>query len=626
MSKKNKSVANATLESLFKGCSFVGENFVDQSASITGCVIENSQIFSGAVLVNSVVKNSVIQKGASVGPFAQVRETSVIGENARVGNFVEVKNSIIGDRTKISHLAYVGDCDVGTDCNLGAGTVICNYDGIKKHRSKIGRCVFIGSNSTLISPLEIGENAFVCAGSTITKNVAAGECVIGRARSEVIKIKNKYLENFQIKNKFFGTDGIRGVWGELIKPELARKVARSLCFRKTPKVVLGMDTRPASAELRKIFCDEITKHGGEVLDLGKVPTACVAFYVRDKKCDYGVMLTASHNPKEFCGIKIFGPNGIKLSEQEENELEQLFEIKNLKKLDGKLVVLEGRKNKYFTLLKDIFKKTLDMKVVLDCANGSASKFAPLLFKSLGCEVISLNLRGEINENCGALHPNVISNAVVKHKADIGFSFDGDADRVVVATSEGKILNGDEILFILAWFFKKNNLLKENKVVGTIMTNLGIENKLKAMGIDLVRTSVGDKFIIEKMLEEKLSLGAEQSGHVILGDILPSGDGLLTARVLCEIFSQNKRIFQTVKENRYVQVHKNIKITSNELREYINTDEFQKKLGFFENKLKNGRIIVRPSGTENVIRILVEADNKNKANLIAAQLKIELSHH
>lgn len=127
MSKKNKSVANATLESLFKGCSFVGENFVDQSASITGCVIENSQIFSGAVLVNSVVKNSVIQKGASVGPFAQVRETSVIGENARVGNFVEVKNSIIGDRTKISHLAYVGDCDVGTDCNLGAGTVICNY-------------------------------------------------------------------------------------------------------------------------------------------------------------------------------------------------------------------------------------------------------------------------------------------------------------------------------------------------------------------------------------------------------------------------------------------------------------------------------------------------------------------
>ena len=625
MSKNIKSFTNTNLQTTFKTSVFVGNNSVGENCRIYNSYIENAIIEDGVEIINSVVKNCRICNNCKVGPFSHIRDNAVIGDSCRIGNFVEIKNSIIKNETKVAHLSYIGDADIGENCNIGCGVIFCNYDGFEKKRSKVGNRVFIGSNCNIVAPAYIDDEAYIACGTTIDTNIKKGEFGIGRSRVEIKNFVNPYLKNFTFENQYFGTDGIRGIYGEFLTTDLVRKVARSLCVNKPPKIMLGTDTRPSGKILADAFVNEVVKYGGEVYELGIIPTACVAFHTALFNCDYGVMITASHNPKEYNGIKILDKNGIKLSEKQENHLEKLFKVKNLKKTDGKIIDLSTEKNKYFTAIKNYNKSSLeDLRIVLDCANGASSKIAPLIFKGLNADVIAMHTKGEINDNCGCLYPENIKFLTEKYHADLGFAFDGDADRIIAINHKGQILNGDEILYILTWYYKKNNLLKSNRVVGTVLTNLGIENKIKALGVELIRTPVGDKYIIEEMQKNGYELGGEQSGHIIFNDLIPSGDGVLTARVLSHIFLENKNIFSTVKDNKYIQIQKDVSLQSLNQKQIIKSKEFINLFNFYKNKIgDSGRLIIRASGTEPKIRIMVETDEPNTALVYALEIKKKL---
>lgn len=431
------------------------------------------------------------------------------------------------------------------------------------------------------------------------------------------------------KAKYFGTDGIRGVWNQgFFNANLIKKIAKSLCYKKSPLIVLGTDTRPSGKEISSIFIEEATKFGAKILNYGIISTPAVSFFTAENKADYGVVITASHNPIEFNGIKILDGNGVKLPETNELELENLFDkvIKEENITSGKVINKNKSFSKYINFLQQVDENKFDgIKIVLDCANGAVSKSAPELFANLHADVIAINTEGEINKNCGAVYPEKLSKEVLKHKADIGFSFDGDADRVVMVNSKGQILDGDEILYLLAWYYKSQNLLKSNKVVGTIMTNYGIENKLRALGLDLVRTPVGDKFIADEMEHHNYELGGEQSGHIIIKKYFLSGDGLLTAIILASVFLENKHIFNTVKENKYIQISKNIILNKKFNNNLLKTEEFNNLINFYTQKLKHpSRILIRPSGTEPKLRITVETTDKTTASIFAIDLKRKLT--
>lgn len=610
----------------FSTCVFVGKNKIGKDCSLHNSYFENCTLADNVEVINSVLKDSMIESGSKIGPFSHIRGNSKIGPFCRIGNFVEVKNSNIKIGSQIAHLSYIGDADIGNYCNIGCGVIFCNYNGIEKFKTIVGDKVFIGSNSNLIAPLIIEDEVYIASGTTVTKDLKRGETCIGRSKQEVKIFNNPYLENFKITTKYFGTDGIRGIYNEIITSELVKKVAKSLCVNKKPKIMLGTDTRPSGQILAFSFIEEIIKYGGKIYNLGIVPTACVAFYTKLYNCDYGVVITASHNPKEYNGIKILDSNGIKLSEKQEFNLENLFETSLKIKPGGKLIELNKKREEYINLIQNFNENTLKgLKIVLDCANGAASEIAPLIFKNLNANVLAVNTQGEINENCGCLHPENVARYVLNNKADLGFAFDGDADRIITVNNEGRVLNGDDILYILTWYFKKNKLLESNKVVGTIITNKGIENKIKDLGVSLVRTQVGDKFIIEKMLQYDYELGGEQSGHIIFNNLILSGDGILTARILAHIYLENKEIFKNVKNNKYIQVERNIKIKNFDHRNLLNNKSFKNLVDFYKNKLgENGKLIVRPSGTEPVIRILVETTDKNSALLYALDLKKKIT--
>lgn len=614
------------LKQTFRTCVFVGENKIGKNCSLHNSYFENCTLADNVEVINSVLKNSQIEDDCKIGPFSHIRENCIIGQGCRVGNFVEVKNSNIKSGTQIAHLSYVGDADIGANCNIGCGVIFCNYNGKEKFKTILGDKVFIGSNCNLIAPLVIEDEVYVASGTTVTNDLKQGETCIGRSKQEVKPFNNPYLENFKITTKYFGTDGIRGIYNDFITPELVKKVAKSLCCGKRPFVMLGTDTRPSGQILAHSFIDEIMNYGGKVFYLGVVPTACVAFYTKLYKCDYGAVITASHNPKEYNGIKILNSAGVKLSEKQEFELENLFENNISIQSGGMLIDLSKKIDEYLSLIKNFSDISLKgLKIVLDCSNGASSEIAPKIFKSLKADVLAVGTNGEINENCGSQHPENIAKLVLNNKADLGFAFDGDADRIIAINSEGKILDGDEILYILTWYFKKHNYLNSNKVVGTIITNKGIENKIKDLGVNLIRTQVGDKFIIQKMMQYDFELGGEQSGHIIFNNLIPSGDGILTARILSHIYLENKSIFKNVKSNKYIQVQREVKLKNLAQKNLLADRTFKNLVEFYKSKLGDGgKIIVRPSGTEPVIRILVETTDKNTALVYAVELKKKIS--
>ncbi len=582
------------------------------------CKIINSRIYDSIIgdnvqIIDSTIENSEIKNNVKIGPYSHIRPNTTLLDNVHIGNFVEVKNAKIGKRTKIPHLSYVGDCEIGSDVNIGCGVIFCNYDGKNKNRSYVGDRVFIGSNSNIIAPVIIEDESFIAAGTTVTDDVLKGEFCIGRVRNETKHgVLNLYLQNFSSPLKYFGTDGIRGIYKKELTDELCVSVGYALTrMCKGAKILVGRDTRESGEIILQNIAKGIQTGGGEIYDAGVISTSGVAFLTRFFDFDYGVVITASHNPSEYNGIKIFNKNGYKLNESQEKTLEKhLILPKKIK--NSKIKKIE--KDAYIEHLKTICTKNLSgLKIFIDCSNGAISNYAEKIFKGLNAQIISINTKGVINENASVLDEKIFINNMKKSNADIGFCFDGDADRVMCITKDLKVLDGDRILYILSKY------RKEKFAVGTIMTNLALEKHLLKIGTRLFRTNVGDKYIARLMKSKHYHIGAEQSGHVILSDFTTTGDGLIVALYLLNIFIENKSLFEKAgRLSMYSTV--SLKVNTNNksvLKNNVVTNEIKKQEKLLGSK---GRIIVRPSGTEPIIRITVEGNDQEKSQKVANTIK------
>ena len=590
----------------------LGDTIIGENCKIINSFLENATLGDNVEVINSTITNSNIENNVIIGPYAHLRSNTVVCENAKIGNFVEIKNSKIGKRTKVAHLAYIGDAEIGEDVNVGCGVIFANYDGENKHKIMVGNRVFIGSNSNLVAPLFIEDDVFVAAGTTVTSNLSCGDFCIGRVKNEIKKgVENLYAQKFMQKLKYFGTDGIRGIYGEQLTNEVAQKVGFSLTqLKNNPRVLVGRDTRESGAFVFENLAKGICFGGGEVVDVGVITTAGVCYLTKLFGCDFGIMITASHNPSEYNGIKIFSTNGYKLPTIQEKQIEGIIE--NCQQvIAGGYNVVSAQKRAYFELLSNIANNYQNLKIYLDCANGSASLIAPKVFSQAGACVVENNTSGEINKNAGVLDEKLFFEQFINSGAEIGFCFDGDADRVKCATKKG-VLDGDKILYLLA---KHKH---EKFAVGTIMTNVAIEKHLKNIGTKLIRVDVGDKYIAKEIKSKKYNIGAEKSGHVIIAEYLQTGDGIVCALELANIYMQNKQIFDECVALELLPCINETIVTTD--KNIIKNDEFLNYKVAQEKLLTMGRIIVRASGTEDKIRIMVEDENIKNAKKIAQNIK------
>ncbi len=428
-----------------------------------------------------------------------------------------------------------------------------------------------------------------------------------------------------MKNKYFGTDGIRGTvnQGNITGEKFFKFGLASGTYFKNQKkfkqvAIIAKDTRLSGYTLEPALVSGLVSGGMHVFTLGPLPTNGLAMLTKAMKANMGIMITASHNPYYDNGLKLFGPDGLKLSDKIEKRIEKLIDAKNTKqltnpKLLGRVKRLENGNDKYIKILRKNFPKNFHLrgtKIVLDCANGAGYKSAPKLLKELGAKVISIGVKPNgfnINKKCGSMYPSKIRSAVKKFKAHVGISFDGDADRIIMCDEKGKIIDGDQIIAMLARRWKSKGILKGG-VVGTLMSNYGLQSFLTNEKIKFYRSKVGDRYVKEKMKKLNFNLGGEQSGHIILGKFATTGDGLLVA--LEVLFSLRKRkkasellnVFKPVP-----QILENIVVKDKNVIQQAKCRNAIKKA----NKLmgNNGRVLVRKSGTEPKIRIMTESYDK-----------------
>ncbi len=430
---------------------------------------------------------------------------------------------------------------------------------------------------------------------------------------------------------FFGTDGLRGKVNESLTFDVAYKIGNALSILKeNPKIIIGSDTRISNTYLTLAVAGGAMSGGAKVIDIGVVPTAGIAYITKEINADYGVVVSASHNSWEYNGIKVFNNEGYKLGDKEEERIERCF-IKE--KINSFADI--GSYEQNFNLLK-IYKNYLiktsehslkGKTIVIDGAYGAAHKIAPEIFRKLGANVIASNCvydGKKINEKCGALYPENLIKRVFRYKADMGFAFDGDSDRIIAVDDKGNIIDGDKIICVLAKYLKKQGRLTNDTVVGTSHTNMAIEEDLKSNGIKLIRTDIGDKYVLSKLLEKNLSLGGEQSGHIILKDLATTGDGILTAIIIANmIISEKISMSKAFELDLYPQANKNV-VVEDKFR-VMNNEELTKEVSKFNSELAGvGRVMIRASGTEPKIRVMVESRNKeineNIANTLVLMIK------
>ena len=432
-----------------------------------------------------------------------------------------------------------------------------------------------------------------------------------------------------MKKKYFGTDGIRGaINSKNINGDMFFKfgLASGTYFKSQKKrkqtAIIAKDTRLSGYTLEPALVSGLTSAGMHVYTLGPLPTNGLAMLTKSMNANMGIMITASHNPHHDNGLKLFGPDGMKLSDKIEKKIENLIDknikknLSNPKKL-GRVKRLESGTEDYLKILKKNFSKEFNLRglrIVIDCANGAGYKAGPELLRSLGAKVISIGINPNglnINNKCGSTYPNRIKFAVKKNNAHLGISLDGDADRIIMCDEKANIIDGDQIIAALATRWKHKKILKGG-VVGTLMSNYGLENFFKSKKIKFIRANVGDRYVKEKMKKNNFNLGGEQSGHIILGKFATTGDGLLVAlEVLFAIRKGRKASDFFNKFQKTPQILKNIEVKDKEI---IKSTEVKKYTKFAEKLIKGqGRILVRKSGTESKIRVMVESNNKKLLN-------------
>ena len=425
--------------------------------------------------------------------------------------------------------------------------------------------------------------------------------------------------------KYFGTDGIRGqVNSESINGEMFFKfgLAAGTYFKNQRKseqtAIIAKDTRLSGYTLEPALVSGLASAGMHVYTLGPLPTNALAMLTKKKRANMGIMITASHNPYSDNGLKLFGPDGLKLSDKIEKKIEKLIDSKIIKNLSipkdlGRVKRLENANDEYIKILKNNFPSNFrlkGLKIAIDCANGAGYKCGPKLLKSLGAKIYDVGTSPNglnINKNCGSTYPNKIRSLVKKHKVDLGISLDGDADRIILCDEKGKIIDGDQIIAMLASRWKRKKILKGG-VVGTLMSNYGLQKYFKNKKIKFIRSSVGDRYVKEKMRKKKFNLGGEQSGHIILGKFATTGDGLLVALEVLFSMRKGKKASHLLNNFKPTpQVLENITVKDKSI---LSLPKCKKAILKASKLIKNqGRMLVRKSGTESKIRIMGESNNK-----------------
>ena len=423
--------------------------------------------------------------------------------------------------------------------------------------------------------------------------------------------------------KYFGTDGIRGIAGESLTADLSFKVGKALGKLLTekkehPKVVIGRDTRISCDMIEHALTAGLTSTGVNVMTVGTIPTPAIAYLTKTIETDSGIMISASHNPYQDNGIKIFGPDGFKLTDEQELEIESLIDnsekIKNasFEKI-GKVYGGNELTQKYIQHIKQSITGDLsDIKIALDCANGATTGVAPFIFgdleadiETIGCQPNGVN----INDNVGSTKIETISEFVKENNVDVGFAFDGDGDRVLAVDAKGNIVDGDKIMFILAKHLKEQGELKDNMVVSTVMSNIGFYKAIEENGLQSIKTAVGDRYVVEEMRKNDYSLGGEQSGHIVLMNYATTGDGILTAVKLANIIKTSGKSLEELASEVSIYPQKLVNIKVIDKKTAMEDSEILSECEKVEKELEgNGRILLRASGTENLIRVMVEASS------------------
>lgn len=435
--------------------------------------------------------------------------------------------------------------------------------------------------------------------------------------------------------KLFGTDGVRGVANMDLTPalafELGKYAGHLLSEGKKGKVLVGKDTRASGDMLESALISGLMSIGLDVVKLGVIPTPAVAYLTKKHKAVCGVVISASHNPFEYNGIKFFSSEGFKLPDEVEDKIEEyIFEKKEIQPVLGKDVgiVIDAPELKvqYMDYLKSIVPLDLNgMKVAIDCGNGALSEIAPIVLEELGANVLAVNTKPNgynINDKCGSTNPEIIKELVVKSGANIGFSFDGDADRIIAVDELGRIVDGDHILAICAKHLKEDGKLSGNKIVGTVMTNIGLDKFLAQEEIGIIKSAVGDRYVLEEMQKGNYVLGGEQSGHIIFLDYNTTGDGLATGLHLLEIMKKSGKKISELNDYMisYPQVLANAKVKNEHKETYLEFDEIRLEIEKIEGRFKsNGRVVIRPSGTEPLVRVMIEGENQEEISSIAHEL-------
>jgi phosphoglucosamine mutase len=431
-----------------------------------------------------------------------------------------------------------------------------------------------------------------------------------------------------MSRKHFGTDGIRGLANRVITPELAMKVAQAtgVAFQhqqgeRRHRAVIGKDTRLSGYMIEYAMVAGFTSVGMDVLLLGPIPTPAVAMLTRSMRADVGVMISASHNPFEDNGIKLFGPDGYKLSDEVELQIESLIDQDLSRKLSksndlGRAKRVDDERGRYIEFAKLTLPRNLSLdglRIVVDCANGAGYRAAPEALWELGAEVFSIGVEPDgfnINRAVGSTAPEALSKKVREMRADIGIALDGDADRVLIADETGKIIDGDQLMAVIAESWKVDGRLARPGIVATLMSNLGLERYLESIDLSLARTKVGDRYVLEHMRENGYNLGGEQSGHIILSDYGTTGDGLVAALQVLAVVKRRMKPVSVVchRFEPFPQILRNVRIKDAtplaETRVTQVIEDGKRKLGH------DGRLVIRLSGTEPVVRVMGEGDNRD----------------
>lgn len=437
--------------------------------------------------------------------------------------------------------------------------------------------------------------------------------------------------------KYFGTDGVRGIANTELTCEMAYKLGRAGGYvltkgKEQVSVVVGKDTRISGDMLESALISGLMSVGCNVITVGVIPTPGVAFLTRKYRADCGVVISASHNPVEYNGIKFFNDKGFKLADEIELEIEKYIDNIGLidifpcgKNVGRKIYKHDAVKEYVENIISHINVDFTGKKVVLDCANGASYKVAPMAFKLLGAEVIEINCSPDgtnINRNCGSTHPEGLQKKVIETSADFGMAYDGDADRLIAVDENGNIVDGDKIMMICAASMKDKGMLKNDTLVVTVMSNIGLFIAAKENKINLETTKVGDRYVLEEMIKNNYFLGGEQSGHLVFLDYNTTGDGTMSSLVLASILVEKDITLSCASKimDQYPQVLVNVKVKNEYKNSYMDFEEISREIKKIEDIMDGeGRVLIRPSGTEPLVRVMLEGKDQNQIDKLANKL-------